>query len=158
MWGSYKTIWSSPLTNAKWHSVVWPTTMTVLQGSDFKPICDFFLPNSFFYRIMRGYHRTFVTGVACGQGTLTPPDTRSHPIWDLNMFSCWDQFLYRTCRYFSGLCYSNIPQYFLDFAIHPLNCIDMIFFLTIFTLPFGPGRSVSTWFYFSLLICLQSDF
>ena len=30
--------------------------------------------------------------------------------------TCWNQFFSRTCHYFSGLCYSNIPRYFLDFA------------------------------------------
>ena len=30
--------------------------------------------------------------------------------------TCWDQSFFRTCRYFSGLCSSNIPRYFLDFA------------------------------------------
>ena len=33
-----------------------------------------------------GVHITFATGVACWQGTLTPPDTCSRPIWDLHMF------------------------------------------------------------------------
>ena len=51
-----------------------------------------FVPNSTFYRILSGFHRTFVTGVACRQGTLTPPDTWSCPIWDLQMFSCWDHW------------------------------------------------------------------
>ena len=34
---------------------------------------------------MRGYHKTFATGVAYWQRTLTPPDTWSRPIWDLHM-------------------------------------------------------------------------
>ena len=41
------------------------------------------LPNSTFYWLMRGFHRTCVTGVACWQGTLTPPDTWSRPIGTL---------------------------------------------------------------------------
>ena len=36
--------------------------------------------------IMRGFHRTFATGVACRQGTLTPPDTLSCPTRALHMF------------------------------------------------------------------------
>ena len=44
-----------------------------------------FLPNSTFYWLLRGFQRTFATGVACWQGTL-PPDTWSCPIWDLDMF------------------------------------------------------------------------
>ena len=67
--------------------------MTTLHRSDFIPIRDLFTPNSTFHWLLRGFHRTFATGVACWQGTLTPP-----------------------CHYFSGLCYSNITRYFLDFA------------------------------------------
>ena len=33
-----------------------------------------------------------------------------------------------TCRYFSGLCYSNIPRYFLDFASEPFPLIPSRFF------------------------------
>ena len=29
---------------------------------------------------------------ACRQGTLTPPDTRSCPIWDLRLFFCWEHW------------------------------------------------------------------
>ena len=70
--GSYQTIWNFPLTNVKWQSVTWPYTMKTLYWSDF-------VPNSNFYRILIGFHRTFSTGVACRQGTLTPPDTWSRP-------------------------------------------------------------------------------
>ena len=38
------------------------------------------------YQILSGFHRTFATGVACRQGTLTPPDTWSRPFWDLHIF------------------------------------------------------------------------
>ena len=62
-----------PLTDVKWHSVTWPYTMTTPYWSD----C---VPNSTFYRILRGFHRTFATGVACRQGTLTPPDTCPVPL------------------------------------------------------------------------------
>ena len=54
------------------------------------PYWSDFVPNSTFYRILSGFHRTFATGVACRQGTLTPPDTWSCPILDLQMFFCWD--------------------------------------------------------------------
>ena len=149
------------------------------------PYWSDFIPNSTFYRILSGFHRTFATGVACRQGTLTPPDTWSCPFWDLHLFyllrpatsyidwtlyqfvtllpdltlsywiwhftkywfpynicngcgmptgdadssghpvpSLWDlrmfyllrPILFRTCRYFTGLCSSNIPRYFLDFC------------------------------------------
>ena len=37
------------------------------------------LPNSTFYLIVHGFHRTYATGAACQQRTLTPPDTWSCP-------------------------------------------------------------------------------
>ena len=37
--------------------------------------------------------------------------------WDLHMFYLLRPILFRTCRYFTGLCSSNIPRYFLDFAL-----------------------------------------
>ena len=82
--GSYQTIWSFPLTNVKWRSVTWPYTMTTPYWSDF-------VPNSTFYRILSGFHRTFATGVACRQGTLTPPDTWSRPFGTCICSTCWDQ-------------------------------------------------------------------
>ena len=38
------------------------------------------LPNLTFYLIVQGFHRTYATGAACQQRTLTPPDTWSCPI------------------------------------------------------------------------------
>ena len=70
--------------NVKWHSVTWPYTMTTPYWSDF-------VPNSTFYRILSGFHRTFATGVACRQGTLTPPDTWSRPFGTYICSTCWDQ-------------------------------------------------------------------
>ena len=75
--GSYKTIRSSSLTNAKLHSVAWPNTMTALHRSGFIPIRDL-LPNSTLHWLMRGFNRTFATCEACWQETLTPPDTWSY--------------------------------------------------------------------------------
>ena len=95
--------------NVKWHSVTWPFTMTNPYWSDF-------VPNSTFYRILRGFPRIFATGVACPEGTFTPPDTLSRPFGTYICSTCWDQSFFRTCRYFSGICSSNIPRYFLGFA------------------------------------------
>ena len=87
-----------------------------------------FVPNStlvlsrfYFYRILSGFHRTFATGVAFRQGTLTPLDTWSRPFGTCIYSTCWDQSFFRTCRYFSGLCSSDIPWYFLDFALDHLS-------------------------------------
>ena len=57
-----------------------------------------------------------MTDVACRQGTLTPPDTWSRPFGTSISSTCSDQSFFQTCRDFSGLCSSNIPRYFLDFA------------------------------------------
>ena len=76
---------SSSLTNAKWLSVVWPNKMTTPTDQTIYQSVTF-LPNSTFYWLMRGFHKTFETDVACWQETLTPPDTWSRPIWDLHMF------------------------------------------------------------------------
>ena len=43
------------------------------------------------YRILSGFHRTFATGVACRQGTLTPLDTWSCPFGTCICSTCWDQ-------------------------------------------------------------------
>ena len=54
----------------------------------------------------------------CSFITLTPPDTLSRPIWDLNNYV----LLVKTNPFpelvviFPGLFTSNIPRYFLDFA------------------------------------------
>ena len=37
------------------------------------------LPNLSFYLIVQGFYRTYATGAACQQRTLTPPDTWSCP-------------------------------------------------------------------------------
>ena len=55
------------------------------------PYWSDFVPNSTFYRILSGFHRTFATGVACRQGTLTPPDTWSRPFGICICSTCWDQ-------------------------------------------------------------------
>ena len=39
----------------------------------------------------------FATGVACRQGTLTPPDPWSHPFETCICSTCWDQYFFRTC-------------------------------------------------------------
>ena len=72
---------------------------------------DTFLQNSTFYRFMRGFHRKLATGVACWQGTLTPPNTWSRPIWDLHMVYLLRPILFPNLYFFFGLFTSNIPRY-----------------------------------------------
>ena len=38
-------------------------------------------------------------------------------LWDLHVFYLLTPILFRTCRYFTGLCSSNISRYFFDFAL-----------------------------------------
>ena len=47
-----------------------------------------------FYNLERKMELQFAMGVACRQGTLTPPDTLSHPIWDLHMFYFFKPILF----------------------------------------------------------------
>ena len=104
--GSYKTIWSSPLTNSKWHCVSCPNTMKLSTDQTLYMYQSVtFSPNSTFYRIMRGFHRIFAMGVACQHGTLTPSETWSHPIWDLHMFN-----LLRKRRKYDSVLWQN-PLY-----------------------------------------------
>ena len=93
------------------------------------PYWSDFVPDSTFYQILSGFHITFATGVACRQGTLTPPDTWSRLFGTCICSTCWDQSFSRTCRYFYGLCSSNIPRYFLDFALYnkPLQTLKIRF-------------------------------
>ena len=58
------------------------------------------LPNLTFYLIVQGFHRTYATGAACQQRTLTPPDTWSCPIWDLQLFLLRPLTLNHTLHHF----------------------------------------------------------
>ena len=64
--------------------MTWPYTMTTPYWSDF-------VPTSTFNRNLSGFHRTFPTGVACRQGTLTPPDTWSRPFGTCICSTCWNR-------------------------------------------------------------------
>ena len=68
------------------------------------------LPNLTFYLIVQGFHRTYATGAACQQRTLTPPDTWSCPIWDLQMFFCWDHWHSITNVYITPV-YDTFPWF-----------------------------------------------
>ena len=147
-WGSVMVdtgILCSPLMNVKWHSVTWPNTLTTHYWSDFIQSRTL-LPNSTFYRILRGFNRTFATGVTCLPGMLTPPDTWSRPFGICICSTCWDKSFFRTCRYFYGLCSSNIPRYFFDFAYSKLetlkfSCMNLMLKCKLKTLYFYKIRS-----------------
>ena len=62
------------------------------------------------------------TGDAYFSGHLVPS------LWNLQMFFLMRPILFRTCRYLTGLCSSNIPRYFLDFALLSLSCFCTLIF------------------------------
>ena len=62
----YHTMSNSLLLN----DIMWPDHIQSIT-----PDWSDFVPNSIFSRILIGFHRTFATGVACRQWTVTPPDT-----------------------------------------------------------------------------------
>ena len=61
---------NSPLPNITRHSGWWTSTVTLSIDQAF---------HQFLTLIARGFHRTFATGAACQQRTLTPPTTLSCP-------------------------------------------------------------------------------
>ena len=74
------------------------------------------LPNLTFYLIVQGFHRTYATGAACQQRTLTPPDTWSCPTLGLAcVLMSW------TCLV-SGFWISNTPRYFSFASKAGKNC------------------------------------
>ena len=73
------------------------------------------LPNLTFYLIVQGFHRTYATGAACQQRTLTPPDTWSCPIWDLQMFFCWDHW--HSIIHYTSLWHLSPTWLFTDFDV-----------------------------------------
>ena len=74
------------------------------------------LPNLTFYLIVQGFHRTYATGAACQQRTLTPPDTWSCPTLGL---ACvlMSRPISPELVLSPDLCISNTPRYF-SFASH----------------------------------------
>ena len=108
--GYYQTIWGPPLPYATRHSGWWPNTVTpsidrtlhkFLTITDLDIITEF----DFLHNCAR-FHRTYATGAACQQRTLTPPDTWSCPTLGLSCvlmsrpispdLSCLRTFEFRT--------------------------------------------------------------
>ena len=86
--GSHQTILGPPLPNVTRHSAWWQSSVTPSIDQALNQFLTLFLiwtllPNLIFYRFARGFHRTFATGAACQQRTLTPPDTWSCPTVEL---------------------------------------------------------------------------
>ena len=88
----------------------------ILDWWDITPIFDpllilTLLPNLTFYLIVWGFHRTFATGAACQQRTLTPPDT-----WSCHTLGLACVLMSRPIApdfvLFPDSWVSNIPRYF----------------------------------------------
>ena len=95
---------------------------------DITPIFDHLLiwtllPNLTFYLIVWGFHRTFATGAACQQTTLTPPDTWPCPTLGL---ACvlMSRPVSPDLVLFPDFWVSNIPRYFC-FAFYKM-CIKEV--------------------------------
>ena len=95
------------------------------------------LPNLTFYLIVQGFHRTYATGAACQQGTLTPPDTWSCPTLGL---ACvlMSRPISPELVLSPDFWISNIPRYF-SFACIACPSGGMV----IFTLPFTTSEMIS---------------
>ena len=74
-------IWSSPLTNVKWHSDPWQTVtfQPIRLSTNFMTLIP-----SLIFTNYEWFPWTFATGVACQQGRLTFPESWFRPqLWDL---------------------------------------------------------------------------
>ena len=114
--GSYQTIWGPPLPNVTRHSGWWPSTVTPSIDQALHQFLTLLLilnllPNLTFYLIARGFHRTFATGAACQQRTLTPPDTWSCPTLGLASVLMLRPISPELVL-FLDFWVSNIPRYF----------------------------------------------
>ena len=77
------------------------------------------------YLIARGFHRTFATGAACQQRTLTPPDTWSCPPLGLASVLMLRPMSPELVL-FLDFWVSNIPRYFcfcFYYVAHVLRCL-----------------------------------
>ena len=102
-----------------------------------------FLLQSTFYRRMRGFYRTFATGMACQEGTLTPPDTWSSPIWNLHMFNLLRPILFPNLYFFRIIHFEDSSVLFriCSLSILPLRKTGLRRFSILPLICSGPGMS-----------------
>ena len=98
------------------HSGGWPYTMTPSTDQTFHQFLILsviwtLLPNLTFYLFVRCFHRTFATGAASKQKTLTPPDTWSCPTLGLAIVLMLRPISPELVL-FPDFRVSNIPRYF----------------------------------------------
>ena len=113
---SRKRHYKSWFTNVTRHSGWWPSTVTPSIDQALHQFLTLLLiltllPNLTIYLIARGFHRTFATGAACQQRTLTPPDTWSCPTLGLASVLMLRPISPELVL-FLDFWVSNIPRYF----------------------------------------------
>ena len=120
-------------------------------------------PNLTFYRNARGFYRTFATGAACKQRTLSPPDTWSCPTLGfasvLMLIPISPELVL-----FPDFRVSNIPWYFCILLHNCSNRKSSYHFIIIVFLPMTKylsqtGKKSSfllTYKYTSIHVCIQS--
>ena len=118
--GSYQTIGGPPLSNVTLHSGGWPYTMASSIDEILHQFLTLYWSRPYyriwlFYLIVWGFHRTFATDAACQQRTLTPLDTWSCPIWDLQMFFCWDHW--HSIIHYTSLLHLSLTWLFTEFDV-----------------------------------------
>ena len=112
--GSYQAIWSFPLTNIKWHSVTLPYTMTTPTDQTLyrtRPFTEFWEVS--IEHLRRVWHADRGRLLLRTPGPV-PLGLAFVLLVDTNPFS-------KLVVILSGLCYLNIPRYFLDFASYYVN-------------------------------------
>ena len=69
-----------------------------------------------FYLLTRGFRRTFATGVAYPQRTLSPPNNRFCPVRVLHMFHDWDHTVFLKCHGFRNLNFEHpsVPLFYFQ--------------------------------------------
>ena len=116
---SYSAIWSTPLTNVKWHSDPWPivTSQPIRLSTNFMTL----IPNLTFADY-EWFPWSICNGCGMPAGNTYPSGhlVPSHHCGTCLCSNCWDQIT-RTCHVFTRLFISNTPWYFLDFDINNIK-------------------------------------
>ena len=86
-------------------------------------------------KLLRGFHETFAMGVACRQGTLTPPDIFFRPIWDLHLFYLSIPILFPNLSWFTRTMRFEHPSLLSWFEFIPQ---EMDLRVCLLTLSFRP--------------------
>ena len=119
-----------------WRMTIYSDTLHWVITHFFDPLLIWtLLLNLTFYLIVWRFHRTFATGSACQQRTLTPPNTWSCPTLGL---ACvlMSRPISPELVLFPDFWVSNIPRYFCcadqnDHMMHLITCWNMVYCITL---------------------------